>query len=260
MTGSSSGIGKPEPGREQREEDPEVAVLVEVLEHQPRRGSPGPCRPFVSAYVTVGSGQWQVARTNRHRNGPDRTRPFSGFGCPLPTAQSTAGATHETRPDQLRLGPGRPRHRLRHPQDQGDRLRHASTSSPTRSTSTPRNAGSSARECEKAGLPIVSVACVAVGLIDFNPSVQRFHLDRVQGVPRLRLRVRGEEPAARARRVHLGAAGDPAGRAVGDRRRATSRRSASTPPTSACRSPWNWSRSSCRCSTTSTAWCGSSTT
>ncbi len=33
-------------------------------------------------------------------------------------------------------------------------------------------------ECEKAGLPIVSIACVAVGLIDFNPSVQRFHLDR----------------------------------------------------------------------------------
>jgi sugar phosphate isomerase/epimerase len=35
-------------------------------------------------------------------------------------------------------------------------------------------------ECEKAGLPIISVACVAVGLIDFNPSVQRFHLERVQ--------------------------------------------------------------------------------
>jgi sugar phosphate isomerase/epimerase len=34
------------------------------------------------------------------------------------------------------------------------------------------------RECEKAGLPIVSIACVAVGLIDFNPSVQRFHLQR----------------------------------------------------------------------------------
>lgn len=33
-------------------------------------------------------------------------------------------------------------------------------------------------ECAKANLPIVSVACVAVGLIDFNPSVQRFHLDR----------------------------------------------------------------------------------
>jgi sugar phosphate isomerase/epimerase len=33
-------------------------------------------------------------------------------------------------------------------------------------------------ECERAGLPIVSIACVAVGLIDFNPSVQRFHLDR----------------------------------------------------------------------------------
>jgi sugar phosphate isomerase/epimerase len=34
------------------------------------------------------------------------------------------------------------------------------------------------RECERVGLPIISIACVAVGLIDFNPSVQRFHLDR----------------------------------------------------------------------------------
>jgi D-psicose/D-tagatose/L-ribulose 3-epimerase len=33
-------------------------------------------------------------------------------------------------------------------------------------------------ECARANLPIISVACVAVGLIDFNPSVQRFHLDR----------------------------------------------------------------------------------
>ena len=33
-------------------------------------------------------------------------------------------------------------------------------------------------ECARVGLPIVSVACVAVGLIDFNPSVRRFHLDR----------------------------------------------------------------------------------
>jgi D-psicose/D-tagatose/L-ribulose 3-epimerase len=33
-------------------------------------------------------------------------------------------------------------------------------------------------ECDKAGLPIVSIACVAVGLIDFNPSVQRFHMQR----------------------------------------------------------------------------------
>ena len=35
------------------------------------------------------------------------------------------------------------------------------------------------QECEKLDLPIVSLCCVAVGLIDFNPSVQRFHLDRV---------------------------------------------------------------------------------
>ncbi len=34
------------------------------------------------------------------------------------------------------------------------------------------------RECDRVGLPIVSIACVAVGLIDFNPSVQRFHLQR----------------------------------------------------------------------------------
>jgi sugar phosphate isomerase/epimerase len=35
-------------------------------------------------------------------------------------------------------------------------------------------------ECDKAGLPIVSVTCVAVGLVDFNPSVQRFHVERVK--------------------------------------------------------------------------------
>ncbi|QJW98288.1 sugar phosphate isomerase/epimerase family protein [Frigoriglobus tundricola] len=33
-------------------------------------------------------------------------------------------------------------------------------------------------ECERVGLPIISVACVAVGLIDLNPSVQRFHAGR----------------------------------------------------------------------------------
>lgn len=32
--------------------------------------------------------------------------------------------------------------------------------------------------CRELDLPIVSVACVALGLIDFNPSVRRFHLDR----------------------------------------------------------------------------------
>jgi sugar phosphate isomerase/epimerase len=33
-------------------------------------------------------------------------------------------------------------------------------------------------QCDRLELPIVSVACVAVGLIDFNPSCQRFHLER----------------------------------------------------------------------------------
>lgn len=36
------------------------------------------------------------------------------------------------------------------------------------------------RECDKAGLPIISLCCVAVGLVDFNPSVQRFSVERVK--------------------------------------------------------------------------------
>ncbi len=32
--------------------------------------------------------------------------------------------------------------------------------------------------CDSLGLPIKSVACVALGLADFNPSVQRFHIER----------------------------------------------------------------------------------
>jgi D-psicose/D-tagatose/L-ribulose 3-epimerase len=35
-------------------------------------------------------------------------------------------------------------------------------------------------ETDRAGLPIVSVACVALGLVDFNPSVRRFHSERVR--------------------------------------------------------------------------------
>jgi len=36
------------------------------------------------------------------------------------------------------------------------------------------------QECARHGLPIVSLCCVAVGLTDFNPSVQRFHVERVR--------------------------------------------------------------------------------
>lgn len=35
-------------------------------------------------------------------------------------------------------------------------------------------------ECQRLELPIVSICCVAVGLIDFNPSVRRFHIERVK--------------------------------------------------------------------------------
>ena len=34
--------------------------------------------------------------------------------------------------------------------------------------------------CEEVGLPIRSVVCVAFGIVDFNPSVQRFTLDRIK--------------------------------------------------------------------------------
>jgi sugar phosphate isomerase/epimerase len=34
--------------------------------------------------------------------------------------------------------------------------------------------------CDEEGLPIRSVVCVAFGLVDFNPSVQRFTLDRIK--------------------------------------------------------------------------------
>src|SRR5579872_4178757 len=36
------------------------------------------------------------------------------------------------------------------------------------------------RTAEEVGLPIVSLCCVAVGLGDFNPSVQRFHVERAR--------------------------------------------------------------------------------
>lgn len=36
------------------------------------------------------------------------------------------------------------------------------------------------RECAAQGLPIISVCCVALGLIDFNPSVRQFHHDRAR--------------------------------------------------------------------------------
>jgi len=37
-----------------------------------------------------------------------------------------------------------------------------------------------ADECARLELPIVSICCVAVGLIDLNPSVRRFHVQRVR--------------------------------------------------------------------------------
>ena len=34
--------------------------------------------------------------------------------------------------------------------------------------------------CREAGLPVSSVCCCALGIADFNPSVQRFHVTRCE--------------------------------------------------------------------------------
>ena len=47
-------------------------------------------------------------------------------------------------------------------------------------------------ECDRLDLPIVSVCCVAVGLIDFNPAVQQFHLERCKQFLDLVYRFEGE--------------------------------------------------------------------
>ena len=101
-------------------------------------------------------------------------------------------------------------------------------------------------ECEQVGLPIVSVACVAVGLIDFNPSVQRFHLDRCRAYLDFCYELEAQESAAGPRRIHLGAAGDPARGAVGDRRESPQDARGVRRQARSRRSRSNWSRSSCR--------------
>ena len=104
-------------------------------------------------------------------------------------------------------------------------------------------------ECARAGLPIVSLPCVAAGLIDFNPSVQRFHVDRVRAYldfaydleARNVLLVLGEY-IWQQEVIPPPSSGRPAS--------AIFKLSASTPKRSAWRSPSNWSRSSSRCSMT----------
>ena len=70
--------------------------------------------------------------------------------------------------------------RLWHPADAPRSASTRSTSSPTRSRSPPAEIARIKQECQAQGLPIISVACVALGLVDFNPSVRRFHVDRVK--------------------------------------------------------------------------------
>src|SRR5947208_895066 len=70
------------------------------------------------------------------------------------------------------------------------------------------------RECERVGLPVVSVACVAVGLIDFNPSVQRFHHHRCEKYLDLCYELDARNLLLVLGEYILGTAGHPAARAV----------------------------------------------
>jgi hypothetical protein len=101
-------------------------------------------------------------------------------------------------------------------------------------------------ECRRHQLPIVSVCCVAVGLIDFNPSVQRFHLQRCQAYLDLVYELEGRNlllvlasTSGTARSFRRRNSGAPAWSSAGgwpNLRRNWG-----------CRSPWSWSRSRCRC-------------
>ena len=84
-------------------------------------------------------------------------------------------------------------------------------------------------ECDKAGLPIVSVACVAVGPDRLQPERPAVPPRAGPGLSRHGLPVRGEERAAGPGRVHLAEGSDPARRAMGDRASSTCGRWASMP-------------------------------
>ena len=116
----------------------------------------------------------------------------------------------ETRTDQFRLGAGRAADRRSACARPRKSASTRSTSSPIRSTLDVRERRLVKDECDRLGLPIVSLPCVAVGLIDFNASVRDFHIERVPGLSRPGLRVRGQERAAGDRRVHLESRGDSA--------------------------------------------------
>ena len=101
--------------------------------------------------------------------------------------------------------------------------------------------------CRELDLPIISVACVALGLVDPNPSVRRFHVDRVRAYldmarqfdARNVLLVLGST-SGRRRSSRPPSSGITASRPCAP--------SATMPLGSAWRSPWSWSRSTSRSS------------
>jgi len=117
-----------------------------------------------------------------------------------------------------------------------------------------------AHTCERVDLPIKSVCCVALGLIDFNPFVQRFHVDRCKafldltrecGADNLLLVIGGYMWQQEV---------TPPPRISGQSVSGTSLNWDGMPATWGWRLCWSWSLSDCLSSTRWTPWCAFSTT
>ena len=102
---------------------------------------------------------------------------------------------HEARIDQLRLGASRPRNGVRHPEDQGDRLR---LDRHLRRPARYRRRGKATDHVRvrQGRLPIVSVACVAVGLDRLQSERSAVSCRAGAGLSRHGVSVRGEKRPA----------------------------------------------------------------
>ena len=147
--------------------------------------------------------------------------------------------------DQLRLGPGRPRDGVRHPQDQGDRLR---LDRHLRRPARHRRQGKATDQGRvRQGRPADRERRLRGGRTDrLQPQRPAVSHRASQGLSRHGLSVRGEERAAGPGRIHLAEGSDSARRAMGDRGQARANPGRICRPTSAWRSRSSSSRSTFR--------------
>ena len=107
-------------------------------------------------------------------------------------------------------------------------------------------------ECRRQQLPIVSVCCVAVGLIDFNPSVQRFHVERAKAYIDLVYELEAKNLLLVLGEYIWNREVIPPAEQWRTARRQLSAAGKTTLDHWGWRSRWSWSRFRCRCSITST--------